>query len=174
MPPMPAEAEAPPDLVTPFTAKPACSARRAIVSSCSNVRQRGIEQIEIGKIARQQSGIRQPGERVLGRDARHRHGALGQRRDAVARDVVGRNHRLTLADQHAQAHVVAFGALGFLDRAVANLDRRRDAAHRHRVGGIGAGRARGLHQSLGKRGQGGLVEQGIHLRELRFRGRIGG
>ena len=35
MPPMPAEAEAPPDLVTPFTARPASSARRAMASSAA-------------------------------------------------------------------------------------------------------------------------------------------
>ena len=88
----------------------------------SHVRQRGIEQIEVGKFPCQQRGICQPGERIVRRDAGHRHGALRQRGDAIARDVIGRNHRLTFADQHAQAHVVAFGSLGLLDRAVADFD----------------------------------------------------
>ena len=48
----------------------------------------------------------------------------------------------------------------FLDRAVAHLDRERHRAHRHRVGGVGAGGARGLDQPLGALGQRGLVEQG--------------
>ena len=72
-------------------------------------------------------------------------------RDAVAADIVGRDHRLALADQHAQADIVAFGALGFLDAAVAHLDALRDAAHRDRVGGIGAGALGGLDQPLGQR-----------------------
>ncbi len=123
-------------------------------------RQLGIDQIEIGKVVRQQGRIGEPGEFVFRRGARHRHRALGQRRAAVARRVVGGYHRLAFADQDAQAEIVAFGALAFLHRAVAHLDRQRHRAHRHRVGGVGAGRARGLDQPLGAVGQGGLVEQG--------------
>ena len=62
-----------------------------------------------------------PANRSSGVAARHRHGALGQRRHALARDVIGGNNRLPAADADAQAHVVAFRALGFLDRAVAHL-----------------------------------------------------
>ena len=68
--------------------------------------------------------------------------------DGIAADVVGRDHRLALADQHAQADVVALGAFGFLDAAVAHLDALRDAAHRDRIGRIGAGALGRLDQPL--------------------------
>ena len=119
----------------------------------------GIEQIEIGKIARQQRRIGETDIFVVGRDARHRDRALGKLGDAVAADVVGRDHRLALPDQHAQSDIVAFGAFGFLDAAVAHLDALRDAAHRDRVGGIRAGALGGLDQALRQRAQRGLIEQ---------------
>ena len=78
----------------------------------------------------------------------------------VAGEIVGGDHRLALAHQHAQAEIVAFGAFGLLHRAVAQLDRQRQRAHRHRVGCVGAGLARGLHQPLGALDERGLVEQG--------------
>ena len=162
MPPMPAEAEAPPDLLTPLTARPASSARRAMVSSAATSGSSRSTRSRSGKFLRQQRRIGEARILILGRDARHRHRALGQRGDAVAAHVVGRDHRLLAPDQHAKTHVVAFGALRFFDRAVAHVDRLRHRAHRHRVGGIGAGRARGLDEPLGERDQGGLVEQGIH------------
>ena len=102
--------------------------------------------------------IGKAGELVLGRDLRHRDRALGERRD-VAGDVVGRDHRRAAADEHAQADVVAFGALRFLDRAFAHADRQRHRTHRDRIGGIGAGAARGGHQTFGKIGESGLVEK---------------
>ena len=156
---MPAEAEAPPDLATPLTASPAASAARALCFELGDRRQIVIDQIEIGKIVRQQCRVGEPGIFVFRRRARHRHRALGQRRAAVACHVVGRHHRLAFADQHAQAEIVAFGALALFHRAVAHLDRQRHSAHRHRVGGVGAARERGLHQPLGAVGEGGLVEQ---------------
>ena len=122
-------------------------------------RQIVIDQIEIGEIARQLRRIGEPGIFVFRRHARHRYRALGQRRAAVARHIVGRHHRLAFADQHAQAEIVAFGALALFHRAVAHLDRQRHPAHRHGVGGIGAARERSLHQPLGAVGEGGLVEQ---------------
>ena len=104
------------------------------------------------------SRVGQPGEGVLRRDR-----AIATARsasDAVAAgDVIGRDHRLAAADQHPQADVVAFGALRFLDRAVAHLDRERDRAHRDRIGGIGAGAAGGGHQPFGKIGERGLIEK---------------
>ena len=123
-------------------------------------RQAGIDQVEIGKVMRQLRRVGEPGIFVLGRGARHRHRARSQRRAAVARRVVGRHHRLALSHQHAQAEIVAFGTLRFLHRAIAHLDRQRHGAHRHRVGGIGAGGERGLDQPLGAVGEGALVEQG--------------
>ena len=77
MPPMPAEAEAPPDLLTPRTPSAAASAWRARRSRTSTLRHVGIEQIEIGKLAGEQSRIGKPGELVLRRGARHGDGALG-------------------------------------------------------------------------------------------------
>ena len=59
----------------------------------------------------------------------------------------------------AQPDVVAFGALGFLDMAVAHLDALRDAAHRDRVGGVRARALCGLDEALGQRRQGRLIEQ---------------
>ncbi len=160
MPPMPAEAEAPPDLATPLTASPACSAARAIASSCATLGRSGSIRSRSGKSCASSASSASPAIFVFRRRARHRHRALGQRLAAVARGVVGRDHGLALAHQHAQAEIVAFGALAFLHRAVAHLDRQRHAAHRHRVGGIGAAAQRGLDQPLGAVGEGGLVEQG--------------
>ena len=118
-----------------------------------------IEQIEIGELARQQRGIGETDIFVVGRDARHRDRALGELRDAVAGDVVGRDHGLALPDQHAQADIVAFGALGFLDPAVAHFDALRDAAHRNRVGGVRARALGGLDQPLRQRRERRLIEQ---------------
>ena len=118
------------------------------------VGQRTVDQIEIGKFARQPLRIREPGVAILRRHIGHRNRALGQRCNAIACDVIGGHHRLPAADQHAQADVVALRAFRFLDGAVAHLDRLRHRAHRHRIGRIGAGGARGLQQTFRKRGQG--------------------
>ena len=120
---------------------------------------RGSSRSRSGKSRASSDGIGEPDIFVVGRNARHRHRALGKLRNAVAADVVGRDHRLPLSDQHAQADIVAFRALGFLDAAVAHLDALRDAAHRDRIGGIGAGAFRGLDQPLRERRQRGLIEQ---------------
>ncbi len=108
---------------------------------------------------RQQARVGEPGELVLRRDARHRDRAFGQLLGAVGGEIVGGHDRLAAADQHAQAEIVSLGAFAFLHGAVAHLDRQRNRAHRHRVGGVGAGRAGGLHQALGALGEGGLIEQ---------------
>ena len=148
-PPMPAEAEAPPDLLTPLTARPASSAALAQPLQFGDRRQLRIEQIEIRKRVRQRIRIREPGIGIVGRDARHRHGTPGEF-GGIGLDVVGGDHCLPRADEHAQADVVAFGAFGFFDRALAHLHGKRDRAHRDRVGGIGAcGAGRG-HQSFGQ------------------------
>ena len=119
----------------------------------------GIEQIELGKIARQQRRIGQTDIFVVGRDPRHRDRALGKFGDAIAADVVGRDHRLALPDQHAQSDIVAFRTFGFLDAPVAHLDALRNAAHRNRVGSVGARAPGGLNQPLRQRAQGRLIEQ---------------
>ena len=88
MPPIPAEAEAPPDLVTPPTARAAASASRAPFQNCDR-RHVGIELVELGKVVGQQRRVGEPGEGVLGRRARHGERAFRQLIDAVAFDVVG-------------------------------------------------------------------------------------
>ena len=123
-----------------------------------------VEQIERGKRAREQRLVGKSGEAILGRGARHGECALGQRVEAVGRNVVGGDHRLLAADENAQAHIVAFGALRFLDRAVAHIDRERYRAHGDRVGRIGAGTPRGGNQTFGDIGKGGLVEKRRHCR----------
>jgi hypothetical protein len=115
---------------------------------------------------RQQCLIGETGEAVFRRGASHRHHALGQRIDAVRPDVVGRHDRLLLPHQNAQPHVVAFGALRFLHRAVAHFDRKRHAAHGNGVGRIGAGAPRGSNEAFGKIGQGRLVKQRGHYGTL--------
>ena len=100
---MPAEAEAPPDLVTPLTASPAPPRAARARFERVDRRQVGIEQIEIGKVAREQRRIGEAGKTVLGRGARHGDGALGQRVEPSRREIVGGDHRLPAADQHAQA-----------------------------------------------------------------------
>ena len=42
----------------------------------------------------------------------------------VGLDVVRRHDRLTPSDESAQPNIVAFGALGFLNRAIAHLHRK--------------------------------------------------
>ena len=110
----------------------------------------GIEQIEIGKCTRQQSRIREAGEFVVGRRPRHGDGALGQRVETIGPQIVGRDRRLLVADQHAQTDIVAFGALQDLDRAVTHVDRQRDRTHGDGIGGVGAGAARGARDRRGR------------------------
>ena len=119
----------------------------------------GIEQIEIGELAREQRGIGKANIVVIGRHARHRDRALGEPRHAVTADVVGGDHRLALAHEHAQADVVAFRSLGFLDTAVAHFDPLRNAAHGDRIGCVRAGAPGGFDKALRQRRQGGLIEQ---------------
>ncbi len=78
MPPMPAEAEAPPDLVMPADAEPGRFGLPRALFQHVDRGHVGIEQIEIGKGLRQQRRIGEAGELVLGRGARHGDGALGQ------------------------------------------------------------------------------------------------
>ena len=169
MPPMPLEADAPPDLVTPLTA----SARGfGFAGAALEFGRRGnlaVEQIEIGELARQQRGIGETDIFVVGRDAGHRDRPLGEFCDAIAGDIVGRDHRLALPDQHAQSDIVAFGALGFLDPAIAHFDALRDAAHRNRVGGVRARALGGLDQALRQRRERRLIEQIGGLGSLRKR-----
>ena len=112
-----------------------------------------------GKFFASKARIGEAGELVLRRGARHGDGALGQRIEAVGLDVIGRDRRLLVADEHAQADIVAFGALRFLHRAVAHIDRQRDRAHGDGIGRVGAGAARGGDEAVGEIGEGGLIEE---------------
>lgn len=122
-----------------------------------------IEQIEVRKLARQQCRIGEPGKLIFRRHARHGDSAFGKRIEAVALDVVGRDRGLLMADQHAQADVVALGALQFLDGAVAHVDGERDRAHGDGIGLVGAGAACGGNKSFSKFGEGGLIEERGHF-----------
>ena len=159
MPPMPLEADALPDLVTPLTARRRGFRLAGAALEFAGGRDIAIEQIEIGELARQQRGIGEADIFVVGRDAGHRDRPLGELGNAVAGNIIGRDHRLALSDQYAQSDIVAFGALGFLDPAIAHLDALRDAAHRNRVGGVRAGALGGLDQPLRQRRERRLVEQ---------------
>ena len=129
----------------------------------NDVRHVGVDEIKRRQLLRQLACGGKPGEPVFRRGARHRHRAFGQGAEAVAFEIIGRDHRLFVADDDAQPEVVAFGALRFLDRAVAHLDRKRHRADRKRVGLIGAGPLCGSHKTLGEVGEVGLVEKRTHL-----------
>ena len=94
---------------------------------------------------------------------RHRNRPLGQSIEAVAFKIIGRNDRLLVANDNAQAKVVSLGALRFLDGAVAHINRKRYRAHGERVGLIGAGAARGGHEAFGEIGEVGLVKKRWHV-----------
>ena len=119
-----------------------------------------VDEVEIGNVAREQLAVGESRERVLGRNPRHRDRARGQLDRTVALGVVAGDHGLTLADQHAQAHVVALGALACFDRAVAHLDGERDPAHRDRIGRIRSRVAGGGDEAFGERDERRLVEEG--------------
>ena len=110
-------------------------------------------------VSRKQRRIGQPRERVFRRGARHGDGALRQRLEPVALEVVGRNHGLPAADDHAQPEIVTLGTLRLLNGAVANVYRQRHRTHRECIGLIGAGAARGSHEALGELGDVGLIEK---------------
>ena len=63
------------------------------------------------------------------------------------------------SDQNAQADVITFRTLGFLDAAIAHLDALRDAAHRDGISSIGARALRRFDQTLRKRAERGLIEK---------------
>ena len=96
---------------------------------------------------------------ILWRYSRHRDRALGKRIRAIALHVVGGNHRLAFAHQYAQAHVVAFGALAFLDRPIAHFDRLRDRPHRKGVRCVSAGTPRRADKAFGEVDEVGLVKK---------------
>ena len=97
MPPMPADAEAPADLVTPSTSSAAASAARASSSSRVTDGNAGSSRSRSGISTRQQVRVREPGVLVLRRRPSHRHGALGQRGDRIVGKIVAGHHGLPAA-----------------------------------------------------------------------------
>ena len=156
---MPAEALAPPDLLDSLYAERSRLGGTCARFECTDIGQRGIDQVEVGKLARQQRLICEPRKLIVRRYSRHRDRTFGERISSIALHVVGGNHRLAFAHQDAQAHIVAFGALAFLDRPIAHFDRQRHRAHRDRIGRIRARAPRSLNQAFGKFDERGLVEQ---------------
>ena len=152
IPPIPAEAEAPPDLLTPLTESAACFGGARQRFEFAHGWQFGIDQFEVGKIVRQLIGIGETRKFVLGRRARHGNGPRGEGGGAIIRDVVGRDHRLAAADQHAQPEIVAFRAFRLFNLSVAQLDRERHPAYRDGVGSVRPGGACGLDQAVGALG----------------------
>ena len=86
--------------------------------------------------ALQQLGGRKAGIGILGRFARHRQAALDQRRQRFVRQVGRGDGRRALADEQAQADLLAFGAADALELAEAHLHARRALADIERVGGV--------------------------------------
>ncbi len=141
-------------LLTPGTASAAASASSAAACSSAARRQRrAVLQIERRRVpvARQLAGLGEPAPAVLRRLARHRHRALGHRGDRRGADVARRDAGLLPADQHPEPEVDPLGALGLLQRAVADLDRQAVARDRDRVRRLGARRLRRREQLPGQR-----------------------
>ena len=69
-------------------------------------------------------------------------------RRALRRQVGRGDGRVALADEHAQADLLAFAAVDVLERAEADLDALRALADIDRVGGIGARRRRAVRRAL--------------------------
>jgi hypothetical protein len=93
-----------------------------------------------GDVARQLPGLGQAAVGVLGHGARHGQRARHQLVQRPARGI-GRGHEgLMLAEQHAQADVLALLAFQALERAQAPGMGERDRIEHHRIGGLGAGR----------------------------------
>ena len=138
-PPMPAEAAAPPDLLTPETAMAAASASRARRSSTPTSGMSGSSKSSAGGFFANSAGSARPAKRSSGA-AR----AMATARSASAakpsllRSLV-ETTACFLPTRTRRPEIVAFGALQFLDRAVAHLDRQRHAAHGEGVGLVGAG-----------------------------------
>ena len=89
---MPAEADAPPDLVTPATASAGGLGLPGARFQHVDARHVGIDEVELADSSCASSAaIGEPGEAVVRRRARHRDRALGQRIEAFALEIVGRN-----------------------------------------------------------------------------------
>ncbi len=73
---------------------------------------------------------------------------------------------MPLADEDAQRHVVALGALGLVDGAMADVDGKPYPAHGIGVGGIGAGAAGGLDKLGGAVDEGGTDPAGLSSQGL--------
>ena len=107
-----------------------------------------IFQIEGGNVARQQVCRRQAGEFVLRRQARHRQGAAGQGGNGIGGKIGGGDKGDPLADENAQAQIVAFAAFDIFQIAQPVGDAGGELFHQQGVGGVGAGLFGGVEQGL--------------------------
>ena len=107
----------PSELVTPGTARPACSASRARATRVSAAGSPRILQIELGNVARQKFGRRKAGEFVLRRQPRHRQRARRQRRHRLVGKIAGGDEGDAMADKNAQAQIGAFAAFDIFQPA---------------------------------------------------------
>ena len=100
---MPAEADAPPDLVTALDRQPRGLGALGALFQNGDRGQIGIEQIEVRKFSRNGRGIGETGKPIFRRCTRHRDRARGEL-GYVGIDVVRRHQRLAVSDEHAQPH----------------------------------------------------------------------
>ena len=124
-------------LVTPGTARAASSAIAARAISILGGGLRGVLQVERHGL-RRGGGLGEAGVRVLGHDLGHRDRALGQCGEPGGIDGGGGDDGGLLAEEHAQAEVVALGPLDVLGLAEAALHGERGAGDQHGIGGVGS------------------------------------
>jgi hypothetical protein len=67
-----------------------------------------------------------------------------------------------MTDENAKADIIAFRALRFFDRAIAQFYRKRHRAHGNRIGLVGASAPRGCDKPFGKIHERGLIEKRCH------------
>ncbi len=99
-----------------------------------------IVEIQRRQAGRDLLGQGQAGVTVLRHRPGDAQGMLDQPIEAGGIELAGGDDRLALTHEHAQAQIVAFGALDLLELAQALGHGQRPALDQQRVGGIGAGR----------------------------------
>ena len=163
MPPMPAEADAPSDLLTPLTARPAASAALARSSRTVTAGRSGSSRSRSGKLLASSSASARPANASSGATFAMATRALREFVD-IGGDVVGRHHRLAPADK-TRSPTSSLSERSDTSTAPSRTSTaERHRTHRHRVGAVGAGAARGLHQAFGKIVERGLIEKRRHRR----------
>ncbi len=160
MPPMPAEAEAPPDLETPLTARPACSAARAMASSCLTVgRSRSIRS-RSGKSCASSFSSARPANLSSGAaraiaTARSASAALPSLVISLVETTAWRRPTSTRRPRSSPSALSDSSTAPSRTSIDSDIERTATAS----AASAPAAR-RGLHQPLGAVGEGALVEQG--------------